>query len=232
MPHQAATSGDGALPATEHHHIGEPRWAMAAAVVTAEVLHATLPASIRAVGWVWVYPTVVLGLLLVLVIGDPGRIDKRDVWLRVVTGALIGFITVVNAFSAIHLVQLIISNAKIGSADRLLGSGAAIWSINVIAFGLWYWDLDQGGAAERAIGTTKLPAFLFPELTNPEVVKPGWYPTMIDYLHMSFGTSTAFSPTDVSAVKHWSKVMMTSQSAVSLLLAVLIIARAINLLPT
>jgi hypothetical protein len=25
-----------------------------------------------------------------------------------------------------------------------------IWVTNVIAFGLWYWDLDRGGAASRA----------------------------------------------------------------------------------
>jgi len=226
-----AGAGEG-LPSRGSHR-GEPRWAMAATVVMAALLHATLPPQIRAVGQVWVYPTTVLGLLAVLVIGDPGRIDKRDRWLRAVTGLLIGFITIVNAASAVHLVDLIISNAdkQIGSADRLLGSGAAIWLINVIAFGLWYWDLDQGGAAERVAGTSRLPAFVFPESSSPELVRSGWYPELIDYLHMSFGTSTALGPSDVSAIKHWSKIMMTFQSAVSLLLAVLIIARAINLLP-
>jgi hypothetical protein len=222
--------GGGRLPGS---HRGEPRWAMATTVVMAAVLHATLPAQIRAVGQVWVYPTVVVGLLAVLVVGDPGRIDKRDRWLRVVTGLLIAFITIVNAVSAVHLVELIIANSdkQLGSADRLLGSGAAIWLINVLAFGLWYWDLDQGGAAERVAGTSRLPAFAFPEMSNQELVRTGWYPELIDYLHMSFGTSTALGPSDVSAIKHWSKIMMTLQSAVSLLLAVLIIARAINLLP-
>lgn len=215
-----------------HHHRGEPRWAMAAAVLAAEVLHATLPPQIRSIGQVWVYPTVVIGLLIVLVIGDPGRIDKRDPWLRIVTSALIAFITIVNAFSAIHLVRLIIINAKLGSGDRLLGSGAAIWTINVIAFGLWYWDLDQGGAAERATGTVRQPAFLFPEMSIPELVETDWYPSLIDYLHMSFATATSLGPTDVSAIKHWSKMLLTSEAAVSLLLGVLVVARAVNLLPT
>jgi hypothetical protein len=213
-----------------HHHRGEPRVAMAAAVLVAIVLHLTLPSALR-LGQPWLYPSIAIGLLLVLVIGDPGRIDKRDRWLRVVTSALIAAITIDNAFSAVHLVQLIVTNAKLGGADRLLGSGAAIWLVNVIAFGLWYWDLDQGGAAERATGTVRLPAFVFPEMNNPEWVKPGWYPSLIDYLHMSFAVSTAFSPTDVSAIKHWSKMLMTFQAAVSLLLAVLVIARAINILP-
>lgn len=203
---------------------------MATAVLIAVGLHTTLPDQVI-VEPRWIYPTVGVALLLVLVIGDPGRIDKPDTWLRVVNAILIAGITIDNAFSAVHLVHLIIANAALGGGNRLLGTGAAIWLINVIAFGLWYWDLDQGGAAERAIGTTRLPAFLFPEMTNPEWVKAGWYPSMIDYLHMSFATSTAFSPTDVSAIKHWSKLLMTCQSAVSLLLAVLVVARAINILP-
>lgn len=213
-------------------HRGEPRWAMAGTVLIAEILHVTLPRDIRAIGQAWVYPVIGIGLLLVLVIGDPGRINNRAVWLRVVTSLLIASITLANAFNAIHLVQLIATNADLGSATRLLGSGATIWLVNVIAFGLWYWDLDQGGAAERAAGTTRLPAFLFPEMGNPEVVREGWYPQLIDYLHMSFATATAFSPTDVSAIKHWSKVLMTFESAVSLLLAILVVARAINILPS
>jgi hypothetical protein len=205
---------------------------MVAAVLVSEILHVTLSSRIRAVEQVWVYPIIGLGLLLILVIGDPGRINNRALWLRVVTSLLIASITLANAFNALHLVQLITTNAKLGSADVLLGSGATIWLVNVIAFGLWYWDLDQGGAAVRATGTTKLPAFLFPEMTNPEFVREGWYPTLIDYLHMSFAVATAFSPTDVSAIKHWSKMLMTFECAVSLLLAVLVVARAINILPS
>jgi len=213
-------------------HLGEPRWAMAIAVLTAEILHITLPREIRAIGQVWIYPVIGVGLLLVLVIADPGRINNRATWLRVVTSLLIASITLANAFNAIHLVELITTDANVGSAPRLLGSGAAIWLVNVIAFGLWYWDLDQGGAAERAGGTTRLPAFLFPEMGSPEVVRERWYPQLIDYLHMSFATATAFSPTDVSAIKHWSKLLMTFECAVSLLLAVLVVARAINILPS
>jgi hypothetical protein len=213
-------------------HRGEPRFAMAMTVLAAEALHVTLPRDIRAFGPVWIYPVIGVTLLVVLVIGDPGRINNRAVWLRVVTGLLIAAITLGNAFNAVHLVQLIATNAHLGSATRLLGSGASIWLVNVISFGLWYWDLDQGGAAERAGGTTRLPAFLFPEMGNPEYVRAGWYPELIDYLHLSFSTATAFSPTDVSAIKHWSKMLMTFECAVSLVLAVFVVARAINILPS
>ena len=53
-------------------------------------------------------------------------------------------------------------------------------------------------------------------------------PTFPDYLVLSFNTALAFSPTDVSAVRVWAKLMMVFESMVSLALAALAIARAIN----
>jgi hypothetical protein len=35
---------------------------------------------------------------------------------------------------------------------------------NVIALGLWYWDLDRGGAVARARQPYAQPAFIFPEM--------------------------------------------------------------------
>jgi hypothetical protein len=213
-------------------HRGEPRWAMVGTVLVAAGLHATLPPEVQFIGQLWVYPMVVGVLLLVLVVGDPGRIDRNDLWLRLVTGLLIAFITLVNAISVNYLVRLILVDGdKYLGPVHLLGAGAAIWIINILAFGLWFWDLDQGGAAERAAGTTRLPSLLFPEMGNPEVVRVGWAPTLLDYLHMSWGTATSLGPSDVSAIKLWSKAMMTFEAGVSLLLGVLIIARAISLLP-
>jgi hypothetical protein len=220
----------GAVPVGAHR--GEPRWAMAGTVLAAAGLHATLPDDVKFIGQLWIYPFVVGVLLLVLVVGDPGRIDRTDMWLRVVTGLLIAFITVVNAVSVNYLVRLILLDAdKPLGPVGLLSAGVAIWIINILAFGLWFWDLDQGGAAERAAGTTRLPALLFPEMSNPEVVRDGWAPTLPDYLHMSWGTATSLGPSDVSAIKLWSKAMMTFEAGVSLLLGVLIITRAIGLLP-
>ena len=43
---------------------------------------------------------VLLALLAVLIAGDPGRIDRQKTWLRVVTGAVIAFITVASLLAA------------------------------------------------------------------------------------------------------------------------------------
>ena len=64
----------------------------------------------------------------------------------------------------------------------------------------------------------------------PEVVGPGWYPQFVDYLALSFNTALAFSPTDVSAIRPWAKLMMVSESLVSLAVGMLVIAYAINVL--
>jgi hypothetical protein len=149
----------------------------------------------------------------------------------VLTGTLIGLISAVNASAAVRLVAGIIGNARFSNnANILLASGGAIWLTNVIAFGLWYWDLDRGGAAARALGTASGPAFVFPEMTNAEHVPAGWYPKFVDYLHLSFSTATAFSPTDVSAIKPWAKLMMMAEEIVSLVVGLLVIARAVNVI--
>jgi len=203
---------------------------MAVAVLATGVLHQLLPSTFRIQPHT-VYPVVLVIFLAVLIIGDPGRIDQRRPWLRVTTGLMIGLITVVNGFSAIRLVVNILARGGIGTARELLGIGAIVWTINVIAFALWFWDLDAGGAAARAAGAKQpSPALVFPEMTLPEYTPPGWYPEFADYLSLSFNTATAFGPTDVSAVKRWAKMMMTAESAISLSVVVLVVSRAINLL--
>ena len=179
----------------------------------------------------WLFLALLVVLVVVLIVGDPGRIDRQATWLRVMTTSLIGLITLVNAGSSIRLViSIVYSEPFTQTARVLLACGGIIWLTNVIAFGLWYWDLDRGGPAARAAGTAIKPAFLFPEMSNPEYVREDWYPTFVDYLHLSFNTAMAFSPTDVSAIKPWAKVMMMSEEAISVVVGVLVVARAVNIL--
>ena len=50
------------------------------------------------------------------------------------------------------------------------------------------------------------------------------------YLSLAFWTATAFSPTDVSAIKRWAKLLMMIEAMVSLGIGVLVVARAVNIL--
>jgi hypothetical protein len=210
---------------------GEHWWPVALVIIAAALLHVALPAQYR-VNPTWVVPVVMLGLLAALVIGDPGRIDQRKTWLRIVTAVAVAFITVANLFAAGRLVHDIITNNKLfaTNATGLLATGGVIWATNVIAFGLWYWDLDRGGAAARAHHPFANPAFVFPEMLHTDYAPATWVPKFVDYLSLAFWTATAFSPTDVSAVKRWAKLLMMVEAVVSLAVAGLVIARAINIL--
>jgi hypothetical protein len=203
---------------------------MAAAILVAGVLRATLPGSLRIDDAPWLLGVVMIVMLGALIIGDPGSIDRQSPWLRVLTNVLIAFITIANGASAVRLVVSIIDTDPFtNNAKTLLASGGAIWLTNVIAFALWYWDLDRGGAAARAHGEGQ-PTFVFPEMTNSQYVAVDWYPKFVDYLHLSFTTATAFSPTDVSAIRPWAKLLMMAEEAISLIVGLLVIARAVNIL--
>ena len=212
-------------------HQGEPRWPMALAVVATGVLRATLPSELRDGDARWVFLALVVVLLGALIIGDPGRIDRDRPWLHNLTSVLIGFITLANADAAVRLVVGIINTSSFTQNARvLLASGGAIWLSNIIAFALWYWNLDRGGPAARAAGSGSSPALIVPEMVHPQHVGRDWSPTFVDYFHFAFATATAFSPTDVSAVKPWMKLMMMAEEAVSLVVAILVVARAVNIL--
>ena len=93
-------------------------------------------------------------LLGILIVGDPGRIDRDRPWLHNLTSVLIGLISVANADAAVRLVVGIIDvSGFTQNAKVLLASGAAIWLTNIIAFALWFWNLDRGGPAAHASGT-------------------------------------------------------------------------------
>jgi hypothetical protein len=194
-------------------------------------LHVALPAPYR-VNPRWVVPAVLLVLLAVLIVGDPGRIDRQKPWLRVVTGIVVAFITLANLFAAARLIADILTMNKVfqNNPTGLLATGGVIWATNVIAFGLWYWDLDRGGAAARAHHPRVGPAFVFPEMLHTDYTPAAWVPRFTDYLSLAFWTATAFSPTDTSAIKPWAKLLMIVEACVSLGVGALVIARAVNIL--
>ena len=218
-------------PAAQKARPGEPRWPMAIAVVATGLLRGALPHELRNGDAPWLFLVLVVGLLAVLIIGDPGRIDRDRPWLHNLTSVLIGLITLANAAAAVRLVVGIVDVSNFTqNAKVLLASGADIWLANIIAFALWFWNLDRGGPAARAAGTGARPALIFPEMLHAEHIEEGWNPVFVDYFHFAFATAAAFSPTDVSAVKTWAKLMMMAESAISLVVGILVVARAVNIL--
>lgn len=209
---------------------GEERWPAALGVLVMVVLQFRLPSSLTPTGH-GVGPWVELVLLLVLLAVNPRRIKRRPRGIRTVSLTLIAVATLINGWSVIALVdELLAGGSYTDDAATLLGVGANIWITNVIVFALWYWEFDRGGPGARAEGTDPEPDFLFPQMATPELGMSSWEPEFLDYLYVSFTNATAFSPTDTMPLSRWNKMAMMLQSAVSLVTAALVIARAVNIL--
>lgn len=203
---------------------------MASAVLTAMVLTVLLPANLRMAPR-WVLPVVEGVLLLALIAGDPGRIDRRSTFLRAVSITLVGALALSAIWSTVHLVDdLIHGGPETGSASGLLQVGGTVWVCTILAFALLYYELDSGGAAARAHHMPPTPALAFPQQINPELGAPGWRPRFIDYLYLGLTNATAFSPTDVMPLAPWAKTVMSIQALLSLLILGLVVARAVNVL--
>ena len=178
------------------------------------------------------WPLLVLeGLLLVALLAiNPRVMTRRTRFGSYLTWVLLGAITLDNTLSAVLLDARIISGEVSNNAAVLLGSGAAIFVTNIIVFGIWYWELDRGGPFARHEGERPYPDFMFPQMATPNVAKPDWRPTFVDYLYVSVTNVMAFSPTDTMPLARWAKAMMTLQAMVALSTAALVISRAVNVL--
>jgi hypothetical protein len=210
----------------------ERRWPMAVAVLAAIVLQIITPHNGRLTFW-WVFPVMEAAALVAVIIRDPGRIDRRTRAARRATLVLIVLLTIGTLGGLYVLILDVVDKTyavNVG-ATALLGRGGALWVTNVVVFSLWFWELDRGGAAERAAGSGIPPSFGFPEDAMPELAPGAWIPRYPDYLYLSFTNATAFSPTDTLPMRTWAKMTMMLESVISLVTAILVIARAINVLP-
>ncbi len=209
---------------------GEPRWPMAAAVVGAMVLTLMLPDDLR-LGPKWLLVAIEGVLLVALIAGDPGTINKRSTGLRTLSIGLVAVLVVGAMWSTVRLVaDLISGGSETESASALLQAGASVWLSTVLAFALLYFELDSGGAAQRLHHMPTTPQLAFPQQTSPHLAAPGWRPKFVDYLYLGLTNSTAFSPTDVMPLAPWAKVAMGCQSLISLVILGLVVARAVNVL--
>ena len=219
-----------AVPAWRRRTLGERRWPVGLAVICAAALQLSLPKRL-AMPPRFLLPTLEVLLLIGLTVADPGRIDRREKHLRVLGIVLLAAILLANMWSAARLVgELLRAKPIANSAAQLIVNGGSIYLTNIIAFGLWFWELDRGGPAARAHGVECYPDFLFPQMASPDLAPAEWEPAFVDYLYVAYTNATAFSPTDVLPLTRLAKMAMAAQSTVALATIGLVIARAINVL--
>ncbi|HEV7797434.1 MAG TPA: hypothetical protein VGO73_04725 [Pyrinomonadaceae bacterium] len=209
----------------------EPRWPVLVALLGSAALYSALPSSLLVGGPRWLLPAIILTLLA------PTEIThyRGQHRLNQILGYILNGIVTLAMIGSLALLIDALPEHRVPPRE-LLRSAAALWFTNILIFASWYWRLDAGGPHERARtpGHTD-GAFLFPQMTmDPEAkIAAGeheWEPNFIDYLFLAFNTSTALSPTDVPVLSRWAKVLMMIQALISLLVIVLLAARAVNIL--
>jgi hypothetical protein len=230
------------VPDTE---LGEsPLWPTAA-VVSAALLYVTLPERFilgRGAGFLgdirWIVLVLTGVLLAALVFTFPHGLMARmfgvgvhrlRVGRRVLSLAIIAVLTAANSVSIYLLVHVLVNGGTV-VASPLLRAAVHLWCVNVLVFALGFWQLDGGGPVKRRTIELRDRDFYFPQQTDPTLFGTDWQPTFIDYLFVSYTNSAAFSPTDTMPLSRWAKVLMLVESAVSLTLGLMVVARAVNIL--
>ncbi|MEU4295322.1 hypothetical protein AB0E63_44485 [Kribbella sp. NPDC026596] len=207
------------------------RWPASLAVIAVLVLQLLVPTQISALPR-WIMPALGALLLLPLVWMNPFHLSRDEPWLRWVELILLAVLILANALYLAGLIYYL--NSGDANNGRVLVKGAVlIWVTNVVAFAVWYWEVDRGGPFARAPEherEVERADLLFPQMT---VDLPGWerwLPGFTDYLFVSFTAATAFSPTDTLPLTARVKTLMGIQSTISLLTVAVIAARAVNIL--
>lgn len=217
------------MPAWKRRTDGEQRWPAAVAIALLIALEWVLPERLS-LGPRWLFPGLQVVIIGVIVAANPGRMRKGSPMLRTLSLLLIGVASLANVYSVVRLVLDIVGGYDTGSAGQLLATGGGIYLINVLTFSVWFWELDRGGPAARAAGSDPYPDFLFPPMTSPEMSEKNWEPYFLDYFYVAFTNATAFSPTDTLPLSRWAKFAMALESAIALVTAALVIAKAVNAL--
>jgi hypothetical protein len=211
---------------------GESVVGVSTAIVVAILLQYSLPRRVTHYQR-WVFPIVaillIIGLVTTLGLHGKGRIDHESRPLRAVMFLTVVVMSLANGVAGYRLVRDLIEGEGARNAETLLRAGGAIWLTNIIVFALLYWLFDRGGPAARFLVKDTPPDLLFPQQTQPQEAAP-WEPVFFDYVYTSFTAATAFSPTDVMPLSRWAKLAMMVESSLSLVLAILVVARAVNIL--
>jgi uncharacterized membrane protein len=228
--------GDGVDELREEHRESHQEAGLAVAVVV--VLQLTVGIlSLQqgwklagAPGWVWFIPVVFELALLVALWARVGQEpDEQEGGRR---RLVLLVLAVLGGFNVVALVALIftLTASNFRGGGQLLLEAAAVWTTNVVAFGLGYWELDRGGPRRRVLPDPPPPDFRFPQMEEGEPAAADWHPRLLDYVYVSFTNATAFSPTDAMPLTRRVKSLMLIEAALSALTILLVAARAVNIL--
>ncbi|HLG60987.1 MAG TPA: hypothetical protein VKY19_03575 [Ktedonosporobacter sp.] len=219
-------------PAAEtNNHTGgaamAPRWAAAIGSLLLGLLFAALPGYItRGLGWLPLILEIVLMLPLFLA-WLMGRTLPHPTT-RILAFILLGVVTLALAGGVILMIITLPDRTQTQAAG-LLRTAGLLWLANILVFSLWYWEVDGGGPRKRHQKGHRAADLMFPQQTAD--FKGGdWAPHFLDYVFVAFTSATALSPTDTYPLTRKAKFLMMIESLLSLVVIILLAARAVNIL--
>lgn len=205
----------------------EPRWPASLALLSCVALYLALSDRL-VIGPRWLLP-IVIALPLLPLSARRHRHANDAPWVRILSLTLIGLLTLANVVSMVLLVHHLLS-ANVINGRSLIYSAIAVWLTNIIVYGLWFWEIDRGGPHLRACDDRLLPDIQFPQMENPSLAKPNWYPRFTDYLYTAFANGTSFAPADAMPLSSRAKILFATESLVSFVTVAIVAARAVNIL--
>jgi uncharacterized membrane protein len=176
------------------------------------------------------YPIILTEVLLAVIIRFSAQRRQlgSGVAHRPITVLLLALISLGNIGSFILVAQRLIMGESALSGRQLLVSAIAIFLTNIIVFALWYWEIDSPGLTGKKWSKHDKD-FQFTQQDLAEDFK-NWQPSFIDYLYLSMTNAVNFAPADVRPLTAQAKVLMGTQSLVSVFTLALVVARSVSIL--
>jgi hypothetical protein len=210
----------------------ESRWPPALVLLVTVFLLGVLPGRVKVIPF-WV--SCVAALVVIVTMSAVALTRGNIRWLRTERGLIVvvSGVYIANTIAELaDMVGIVTLHFSAMSSYSLLSSSVAIWVANVLWFSLLFWQVDRGGPYGRACGFRPRHDWVFPQPPTPEDLPPDWQPEFLDYLFLAYNTATAFSPTDALPLTRRAKLLMLIESAISLMTMVIVLSRAISVLPS
>lgn len=214
------------------------RWPAFIAILIMMAIYAVTPENMVPRAIMLVIASVIF---LVLIIVNPVHTGGQSTFARWLAVILALVLMVSNLVDVFFIVQDLIAGKGLGPVVLL--EAFEVWTANIIAFSIVYWELDRGGPIARAtLMRSQMPAadFKFPQdderAASIEVSKDSstsranWRPGYIDYLYMALTNMMAFTPNDVVPLTARAKIFMGIQGLSGFVILALVIGRSVNIL--
>lgn len=176
------------------------------------------------------YFIIIIELVLAVLIGltvNRSRVRDNGVY-HLLAALLLGTLSVANISGLVFVLHSLIVDHGLINGEQLLAAALAIFLTNIIVYALWYWEIDSPGLT-RTLWSKHDKDFQFTQQEKPSEF-PDWRPEFGDYLFLSITNAVNFAPADARPLTRPAKMLMASQSLVSVFTLALLIARSVSIL--